>query len=393
MDVIELRKRAIKRYINGESPKEIYQSLGKGKTWFFKWLKRYRLDGKDWSKSQSRKPQKHPKRIDEVMERLVLETRQFLEKKLYAQIGALAIIYHLQKEGIVPPPVSTVNKILKRNNRIHKRHRYVPKGANYPQLNITKSNHLHQLDVIGPRYLKEDGRFYSVNIIDAYDRKNSLNPDRRQNRQAICKALIACWHTLGIPCYLQMDNQLSLRGSNQFPHAFGAVIRLCLYMGVQPLFIPIREPWRNGIIEHFQNVFDKLFFRSQHFKDFDSLCRKAKEFEQFHNRYHHYSTLKGLTPNEKYSGNGKRLPGSFQFPDRLVISPGYIHLIRFIRSDGMLDVFGEKFTLPDELEYEYVWVTIDTSREKLLVYHDSQCVMKYSYPLPKSSILLSKFNF
>lgn len=46
MNIKELRKKAIKRYKNGESPKEIYQSLGKGKTWFFKWLKRYKLNGK-----------------------------------------------------------------------------------------------------------------------------------------------------------------------------------------------------------------------------------------------------------------------------------------------------------------------------------------------------------
>ena len=45
-----LREQAIKRYINGESPKVIYQSFGKGKIWFFKWLKRYKLDGEDWAK-------------------------------------------------------------------------------------------------------------------------------------------------------------------------------------------------------------------------------------------------------------------------------------------------------------------------------------------------------
>ena len=49
MNSKELREKAIKRYENGESPKEIYQSLGKGKSWFFKWLKRYKLDGKDWA--------------------------------------------------------------------------------------------------------------------------------------------------------------------------------------------------------------------------------------------------------------------------------------------------------------------------------------------------------
>ena len=135
---------------------------------------------------------------------------------------------------------------------------------------IAHSIYLQQLDVVGPRYLKENGRFYSANIINAYDRRNSVNPDdHRQNRIAITKALICSWHTLGI--YLQVDNQLPMRGSNHHPHSFGLVTRLCLYMGIQPLFIPLAEPWRNGIIEHFQNVFDKMFFRTQYFKDFDHL--------------------------------------------------------------------------------------------------------------------------
>jgi len=34
MNIKELREQAIKRYENGESPKEIYQSLGKGRTLF-----------------------------------------------------------------------------------------------------------------------------------------------------------------------------------------------------------------------------------------------------------------------------------------------------------------------------------------------------------------------
>ncbi|GAH90882.1 unnamed protein product [marine sediment metagenome] len=326
------------------------------------------------------------------MEQTVIETRKYLEKKLYSQIGALAISYDLNKQGIIPPPISTINKILRRNNLTHKQTKYTPKGVNYPSLVITRSNYLHQLDVVGPRYLKEDGRFYSANIIDAYDRRNSVNPDRRQNRMAITKALICSWRTLGIPCYLQMDNQLPMRGSNQYPHSFGLVIRLCLSLGIQPLFIPLREPWRNGIIEHFQNVFDKMFFRTQYFKDFDHLYKKAKEFELFHNQNHRYSTLEGMTPNQKFSGDIKLLPDSFRLPEKLAIVPGYVHLVRFIRSDRVLDIFGEKYIMPDDVEHEYVWATIDTVQEKLFVYHDSKLIVEYDYPLPKSSIDLSKID-
>ena len=48
--------------------------------------------------------------------------------------------------------------------------------------------------------------------------------------------------------------------------------------------------------------------------------------------------------------------------------------------------------MPGEVEYEYVRATIDTVQEKLLVYHDSKLIVEYPYPLPKSSIDLSRFN-
>jgi len=326
------------------------------------------------------------------MEQTVIETRKYLERKQYSQIGALAISYDLNKQGIISPPISTINKILRRNNLVLKRTKYTPKGVSYPSLVITHSNYVHQIDIVGPRYLKEDGRFYSINIIDAFDRRNSINPERRQNRIAVTKGLVSSWQTLGIPLYEQMDNKLPMRGSNQYPHSFGLVIRLCLSLGIQPLFIPLAEPWRNGIIEHFQNVFDKMFFRTQYFKDFDHLYRRPKDFEKFHNQNHHYSTLKGLTPNQKCSGNIKFLPASFKLPNKLAICPGYVHLIRFIRSDRILDIFGEKYVMPGDVEYEYVWATIDTAKEKFFVYHDSKLIVEYLYPLPKSSIDLSRFN-
>ena len=38
------------------------------------------------------------------MEQTVIESRKYLENKLYAQIGALAISYELNSKGITPPP-------------------------------------------------------------------------------------------------------------------------------------------------------------------------------------------------------------------------------------------------------------------------------------------------
>lgn len=392
MDEKQLREEAIKRYANGESPKAIYQSLNKGKTWFFKWLKRYQSDDAHWSEEQARIPHHIPRKVGVDMEQLVINTRKSLEQEPYAQIGALAIEWNLKQSGITPPPRSTINAIIKRNNLTRKRRRYQPKGVSYPEPRVSKSNDLHEFDVVGPRYLKTNGRFYSANIIDAYDRRCSINPMRRQTKIDVITALIRSWQSIGIPQYLQMDNTLVTRGSNRFPRSFGLVIRLCLILKIEPVFIPIREPWRNAIIERFQDVFDKLFFRKQYFKSFEQLVCQSKGFEKFHNTRHCYSTLGGKTPLEKSTGQIRLLQPSFKMTSKLPIAPGFIHLIRFVRSNLALNIFGEKFTVPRDVEYEYVWATIDTKQEVVLITHDSQIVKQIPYQLPKTYMDLSKIE-
>ncbi len=114
------------------------------------------------SQNQSRKPRKNPQRIDKNMEQKIIDVRKHLENTLYAQIGALAISYQLSKEGINPPSISAINKIIKRNNLPHEKIRYKSKGINYPYLDLKESNFLHQFDLIGPRYIKNECCFILV---------------------------------------------------------------------------------------------------------------------------------------------------------------------------------------------------------------------------------------
>lgn len=44
MDEETLRKMAIAQYLQGKEPISIYREFGKTPKWFFKWLKRYRLE-------------------------------------------------------------------------------------------------------------------------------------------------------------------------------------------------------------------------------------------------------------------------------------------------------------------------------------------------------------
>lgn len=100
---------------------------------------------------------------------------------------------------------------------------------------------------------------------------------------------------LGVPGVAQFDNGQTIAGHHRH---LALPVRACLHLGIRPRFIPFGEPWRNGVVEHFNDIFDKRFFRTEPFRDLGHLARRAAEFEAFHNAHHRYSALKGATPQE-----------------------------------------------------------------------------------------------
>ena len=60
---------------------------------------------------------------------------------------------------------------------------------------------------------------------------------------------------------------------------------------------------------------------------------------------------------------------------------GCYHLVRFIRSDCRLNIFGEMFSAPPETQYEYVVATIDVKEQKLKLFLDTIQVEEYKYQL------------
>lgn len=60
---------------------------------------------------------------------------------------------------------------------------------------------------------------------------------------------------------------------------------------------------------------------------------------------------------------------------------GRYHQVRFIRSDGRLDIFGEEYRLPSETVYGYVVASIDVGSERLQVQVDGRTIEQYDYSM------------
>ncbi|NIW11856.1 MAG: hypothetical protein GWN33_15670, partial [Gammaproteobacteria bacterium] len=75
-------------------------------------------------------------------------------------------------------------------------------------------------------------------------------------------------------------------------------------------------------------------------------------------------------------------PQRFTLPSIGYIPDGTISLLRFIRSDRKLDIFGEHFELPKALIYTYVRAKIITGLHQIQVYSGDELIISFPYQLP-----------
>jgi len=382
------REDAIKSYLKGESVTAIAQKLGYSRPWVYKWIERYQASGEadHWQEDQTRCPHSNPRQLPGA----VVEAVKLARLSLYSQglfCGAQAISWELEGLQVSPlPSLRTISRIVQREGLTHRRTgRYEPKGKRYPQLIAAVANEVHQSDYVGPCYLSGPLRFYSMNSVDLATGRCAVTPVLNKAAQSAIDAIWSNWWRLGVPKHQQVDNEMVLYGSQNHPRGMGCLIRLCLANGVEPWFIPLAEPWRNGVVEKFNDHYRSGFLRRVAMKGIDELRRESLVFEQKHNTRYRYTKLQGRTPQLALAQQNQqlRLPRAAKAPQHPLPKPdrGRYHLVRFIRSDGLLDVFSEKFRLPSEAIYEYVIATIDVARQKLSITVDQAVIEEHDYKL------------
>lgn len=367
----ETRREAVMRVLAGEPPGKVATDLGRSDRWVRKWVSRYEPSDNDWAKERSRAPKTQASRTPAETERLVLEIRDRLMADAWAQVGAVAIAWEMDKLGVTPLPTRTIEHILARagvpKRRARNRDRYVPKGTPYPTGPLViKPNAIHEIDLVGPRHLEGAVPFYALNAVDLGRRRAAIEILDSKEEWQVAEGLVTLWGRLGVPSRVKFDNGQTIQGRGR---QLAVPVWASLVLGAKVRFIPFAEPWRNPVVEHFNDTFDKQFFRAERFSSRTHLKRRARAFERFHNSHHRYSILKGATPDELQHALGfePRLPDEeFELPTALP-RRGLIEFVRLIRSDRALKVLGSKIELPQVLVHRYVTATLHVRTQRLVI--------------------------
>lgn len=156
-------------------------------------------------------------------------------------------------------------------------------------------------------------------------------------------------------------------------------------LGIESLFIPAQQPYRNGTIENFNGLFQQLVLDTQDIENETQLQHAITVFEVAANTQHPHGPLNGQ-PSEEYEHERGFKPHvlakTFTFAPRtpFTVPPeGKVSFICRIRKSGKITIASEKFEIDPELAWDYVYATLVVKEQILKICHNGTMIKEFPY--------------
>jgi transposase InsO family protein len=377
--------------LKGVRPKSILEKIRRSRVWLSKWQKRFDQQGALGLRSYSRRPHHTPSACSPRIVRLIVQTRRRLVKQKVGLIGARAIRRELRKVlGKQAPSLPTINRVLQTHGLMSTPTAAAP--AYFPKPLTTVDGTLHALDWTC-RYLEEGPKVYAFHTLNLRTRACTQTIAADKSSDTVIQHCLHTWKTLGIPHFLQLDNDAAFCGGYKAPRIFGRFVRLCLCLGIELIFLPIAEPERNGEVEELNGLWGHSFWERRRFASFGRVCRASPAFVHWYMTEYAPPVLGERTPRQAQRAEPKHRLTATQLahlPDPLPITAGHIHFIRKVKPDGTISVFNETWKVSKRLTGKYVWATIITHCRRLEIWyqpaapHDWRLRKTYAYGIPET---------
>jgi putative transposase len=388
-DDLNARQRAIALRLGGRAVPDICRSLGRSQAWFHKWWRRYLEFGADGLSDRTRANHHVANRIPPERERAILSVRRRLEAQTgpaarYRLLGASALLAELQALHVAPlPSLPTIDRVLQRHGSTLprlRRPRRLPRQV-YPAPKAERSHELHEVDLVGPLYLKGRRQRYDLWVCkDVFDGAVCLRLAESRHRDEVLTFLGECWKTRGRPRPVPFDNAREIAAWGAGARSLSRVIRLCLYFGIVATFIPMGEPQDNGSAENFNGWFQPRR-RRRRFRWPGDLRRELVVLEEAVHTQHVQARLGGLTPAQhRRRQRLQKLPPRYVVPtEPLPLAAGRVVFIRRVGPKGFVEVLEQSYQVGQRHQGLYVRLVLDTQRGHLTAYREGRVVKGWPY--------------
>ena len=241
----------------GQPQRQVARRFGVSLSTVQFWLQRaegQRLDRVDWS-DRPAGPHRPANRTNIDMEDLIITTRDDLrQESALGEYGAEAVHRALRERGLSQvPSIRTIHRVFDRRGvldaRQTPRRKAPPSGWYLPQVRDARVE-LDSFDLIEGLKIKDGPLVEVLNGVSLHSGLVVSWPHIAAiTAKTILPALIEHWKIWGLPAYAQFDNGTVFHGPHQHPDVISRVMRLCLSLGVIPVFVPPAEKGFQAAIE------------------------------------------------------------------------------------------------------------------------------------------------
>lgn len=297
--------------VEGRSKTQVAKDYGVARFWVYELLKRFEVEGEAAFEPRSRKPHSNPRTTSHEVEGRILFWRKHLSQQGF-DAGAHTIAYHLSLEIGSAPAISTIWKILVRNNLIVASPKKRPRSS-YTRFEATQPNETWQTDFT--HWKLRNGR--GIEILNFIDDHSRLLIASRVTYVTTGLFVVdtfrdAC-NEYGLPASVLSDNgavfTARMRGGRNAFETEMASLKI-----VQKNSRPY-HPQTCGKVERFHQTLKKWLIKAPKVTSIKEFQKQLDQFRDYYNFTRPHRALDRQTPAHAYNARPKAQPGGKIIPD------------------------------------------------------------------------------
>lgn len=378
----------VKAVRKGESMRAVARRFGVALRTVQRWVQRAGpapLPRVDWA-SRPRAPKRLANKTEAALERRICALRKELEQESALGFhGAQTIAERLLEEGNAPvPSVRTIGRILVRHGLLDacvrvRRKAPVP-GWYLPAVRADEAE-LDSFDVIEDLPLEGFGLCQVFTGRALHGAAVGAWPAAQANATEIVEYLQEHWRGQDLPDYAQFDNDTRFQGGPAHPDTIGRVMRLCLALGVTPVFAPPLQHGFQGMIEHFNGLWQHKVWQRFHHASLEALCATSRRFTEAYQQR--------LADQRPAAPPRRPFPADFKLDWQRPLRGALIYL-RQTDAHGKVKLLGHEFLADAQWQHRLVRCEVDLDRHEVRCYQlrrkaptDQPLLSTHAHQLPE----------
>lgn len=330
------------------------------------WLTRtqgQKLSQVDWA-DQSTAPRQQGRQTKVTLQRRILSLRQELRRGDLGFVGAQAIQDAMRAGNSKAklPSLRTIGRILKTHGAldgVRRVRRTAPPAGWYLPDVAAGSAELDAFDVIEDLPLEAGPRLDVLTTRALWGSVCGAWVSAALRARWLCARLETHWRQHGCPAYAQFDNDSRFQGTHTHPDVLGQVIRLCLSLGVTPVFAPPREHGPQNLNESFNHLWQQKVWHRFHHAD-------AAAFQGASDRF-------VAAYRQRRAARDDQSPERRKFPKRWQLDlqarpQGTVIYLRRTDDTGAIRVLGHRWVVDALWVHRLVRAEVDLETDQIRCY-------------------------